>query len=99
MLNEEGTYKLRDIVESNKCQLSIDQLEKVKFLDQERLDRTVWVHPIASINLAGLKKFFEIEHKCGIVIDFRVRNGKKYPNKKGDNKFCFVEFADAVSAN
>ena len=49
--------------------------------------------------MASLKKFFEIEHKCGIVVDFRVRNGRKYPNRKGDNKFCFVEFADAVSAN
>ena len=28
-----------------------------------------------------------------------MRNGRKYPNKKGDNKFCFVEFADAQSAN
>jgi hypothetical protein len=47
--------------------------------------------------LAGLKTFFEIKHKCGIVVDFRVRNGKKYPNKSGENKFCFVEFADANS--
>ena len=60
LLNEEGTYKLRDLIEKNKCELSIDQLERVKYFDQERLDRTVWVHPIASINLAGLKKFFEI---------------------------------------
>ena len=71
----------------------------MKYLNQERLDRTVWVHPITSINLASLKKFFEIEHKCGIVLDFRVRNGRKYPNKTGDNKFCLVEFADALSAN
>ena len=77
-------------MEKAKQELSIDLLERVKFLDQERLDRTVWVHPISSINLASLKKFFEIEHKCGIVLDFRVRNGRKYPNKKGDNKFCFV---------
>lgn len=32
-------------------------------------------------------------------MDFRVRNGRKYPNRTGDNKFCFVEFADAASAN
>lgn len=30
-------------------------------------------------------------------MDFRVRNGRKYPNRPGDNKFCFVEFADANS--
>jgi hypothetical protein len=86
-------------MEASKVNISIDMIEKLKYLDQEKLDRTVWVHPIASINLASLKKFFEIEHKCGIVLDFRVRNGRKYPNKTGDNKFCFVEFADAASAN
>jgi hypothetical protein len=66
-------------------------------LDQERLDRTVWIHPINQINLAGLKTFFEITHKCGIIVDFRVRNGRKYSNKSGENKFCFVEFAEATS--
>ena len=98
-MNEEGTYKLKEVMQTAKQELSIDLLEKVKYLDQEKIDRTVWVHPISSINLASLKKFFEIEHKCGIVLDFRVRNGRKYPNKTGDNKFCFVEFADAQSAN
>ena len=98
-MNEEGTYKLKDLMQTAKQELSIDLLDKVKYLDQEKIDRTVWVHPISSINLASLKKFFEIEHKCGIVLDFRVRNGRKYPNKTGDNKFCFVEFADAQSAN
>ncbi len=90
---------MRQMVDSSKFEVSIDLLERVKYLDQERQDRTVWIHPITSINLAGLKKFFEIEHKCGIVVDFRVRNGRQYPNRQGDNKFCFVEFADAASAN
>jgi hypothetical protein len=52
-------------------------------LDQERLDRTIWIHPISSINLGSLKKFFEITHRCGIIMDFRVKNGRSYPNKKG----------------
>lgn len=30
------------------------------------------------------------------MLDIRVRNGRKYPNK-GDNKFGFVEFADPTS--
>ncbi len=58
----------------------------------------MWIHPINQINLGALKKFFEITHKCGIIMDFRVRNGRKYPNKTGDNKVCFVEFADSASA-
>jgi len=61
------------------------------------LDRTIWVHPISKINLGQLKTFFEITYRCGIIVDFRVRNGRKYPNKKGQNKFCFIEFADPAS--
>jgi hypothetical protein len=69
----------------------------VKYLDQDKTDRTIWIHPINQINIGSLKQFFENIHKCGIIMDFRVRNGKKYPNKKGENKFCFVEFADPTS--
>jgi hypothetical protein len=98
-VNDEGIYKLKEVVQASNSQISIDLLERVKYLDQERLDRTVWIHPINQINLAGLKTFFEITHKCGIILDFRVRNGRQYPNKTGENKFCFVEFADSASAN
>jgi hypothetical protein len=50
----------------------------------------VWINPIAGINLQKLKKFFEIEHKCGIVLDLRVRKGRPYPGKKQGNLFGFV---------
>lgn len=72
-------------------------LEKIKYLEQEKSDRTVWIHPIASINLQRLKKFFEIEKKCGIVLDMRVRKGRTYPGKNQQNLFGFVEFADETS--
>lgn len=66
-------------------------------MDQEKTDRTIWIHPISKINIGSLKKFFENDKKCGIILDFRVRNGRAYPNKRGENKFCFVEFADPAS--
>ena len=56
-------------------------LEKLKYLDTERMERSVWIHPIQNISLPSLKKFFEIDHKAGIVIDARIRKSKKYPNK------------------
>ncbi len=74
-------------------------LEKLKYLDSERLERTIWIHPINSINLQNLKQFFEITHKCGIVLDARVKRARKYPNKAGENIFGFIEFADANSVN
>jgi len=30
-------------------------------------------------------------------MDFRIRVGRKYPNRKGENKFCIIEFADPAS--
>lgn len=66
-------------------------------MEQEKSDRTVWIHPIANINLQNLKKFFEIQHKCGIVLDLRVRKGRVYPGKQQQNLFGFVEFADETS--
>lgn len=59
----------------------------------------MWIHPINNINLQNLKQFFEITHKCGIVIDARVKRARKYPNKNGDNIFGFIEFADSNSVN
>lgn len=74
-------------------------LEKLKYLDPGRLERTVWIHPINNINLQNLKQFFEITHNCGIVLDARVKRARKYPNKTGENIFGFIEFADSNSVN
>lgn len=81
-LDDVGINTIYSIHESNKAKLSIDLLEKIKYLEQEKSDRTVWIHPIANISLNRLKRFFEIEHECGIVLDLRVRKGRQYPGKK-----------------
>ena len=80
-LDDVGINNLFLIQDQKKSKLSIDLLEKIKYLEQEKSDRTIWIHPIANINLQKLKKLFEITHKCGIVLDLRVRKGKVYPNK------------------
>lgn len=81
LLDDLGINNLDSIHTQEKSKVSIDLLEKVKYLDQDKSDRTIWIHPIANINLQKLKKFFEITYKCGIVLDLRVRLGRKYPNK------------------
>lgn len=93
-LDDVGINTLYSINDSNKSKISIDLLEKIKYLEQEKSDRTVWIHPIANIHLNLLKRFFEIDHKCGIVMDLRVRKGRTYPGKNQENLFGFVEFAD-----
>lgn len=89
-----------DMVREKKAStITMDTLEKIKYLDSDRSDRTVWIHPIQNINMQNLKRFFEITWKVGIVLDTRIRRGKKYPNRMADNLFGFVEFADTMSVN
>ena len=96
--NDEGIYKLRELHQEAQSSLSIDVLEKMKYLDGDKPDRSIWIHPISKLNIGELKKFFEIQHHIGIIMDFRIRVGRKYPNR-GDNKFCFIEFADPESVS
>ena len=72
-MDDRGLYNLNQIYHEDKSKLNIDIISKVKFLEQEKSERTVWVHPIQGINLQNLKKFLEVTHKCGIVLDIRVR--------------------------
>jgi hypothetical protein len=99
LIDDAAISQLDQIKRHVNCPITMDLVEKLKYLDSERLERTIWIHPINSINLQNLKQFFEITHKCGIVLDARVKRARKYPNKAGENIFGFIEFADANSVN
>lgn len=58
--NDEGIYKLRELHQEAQSSLSIDVLEKMKYLDGDKPDRSIWIHPISKLNIGELKKFFEI---------------------------------------
>lgn len=99
LIDDIALNNLEQIKEHEKSRISIDMLEKLKYLDPERSERTIWVHPIEGVNLQNLKKFFEITYKSGIVLDARIKKARTYPNKRGSNVFGFVEFADSTSVN
>lgn len=87
------------IKQHEKSNIFIDMLEKLKYLDTNRNERTIWIHPIQNISLQSLKRFFEITYPTGIVLDARIRRGKKYSNRVGENIFGLIEFADTNSVN
>ncbi len=77
--------------------LSVEALSKVRYLDHERLERTIWVSPLNAYHSAAkVKKFFE-EKKCGIVVEVRIREGAKVQGKPSGNRYAFVEFAHPTS--
>jgi hypothetical protein len=96
-INEFGLYDILRVVQKMKIKLNIDLFDKLKLLDNELLDRTVWIHP-APGTCEDIKRFLEVEHKCGVVLSVRKRTGPKWPNRQvQSNTFYFVEFAAATS--
>ena len=53
---------------SSKHRIYIDVLEKVRFLEQERIGRSIWVSPLLPHHTAkDLVEFFTDEKKCGLI--------------------------------
>lgn len=98
LIDEVENFSLSQKHQEMKLKPSVDMFEKLKYLEPERLERTIWIHPVTGFNAQQLKNFFENTHKCGVVVSVRIRRGKKYPNRtKTENLFAMVEFADATS--
>jgi len=77
--------------------IRVDLLSKLRYVNEERLERSIWIKPSPG-DLQAVIDFFENVHNCGIVIDIRER--KPWPKKKSDKKsFLIVEFADQNSVN
>jgi len=96
-INDYGLMNIVKNVTNLNIKLHIDVLDKIKLLDTDILERTVWIHP-ATGTTDDIKTFFEVTHNVGIVLNVRERRGTKWPNRaKQENKFFFVEFADPTS--
>eukprot|EP01016_Furgasonia_blochmanni_P017442 TRINITY_DN2022_c0_g2_i2.p1 TRINITY_DN2022_c0_g2~~TRINITY_DN2022_c0_g2_i2.p1 ORF type:complete len:1150 (+),score=280.83 TRINITY_DN2022_c0_g2_i2:75-3524(+) len=93
---EMGLYNVSRMYQNLKSKIKIDLLEKLNVLDNDRLERTIWIHPSPG-NLKSIKDFFEVTHNTGVVLNIRERKGPKWPNKKNENKFVLVEFAHPTS--
>lgn len=98
LIDEVNNFSLNQKHSDLKLKVSVDIFEKLKYLEPERLERTIWIHPVANFNAQQIKGFFETTHKCGVVVSVRIRRGKKYPNRtQSENLFAMVEFADPTS--
>lgn len=96
-INEFGLYDILRVHEKLGLKLHVDLFDKLKFVESDILDRTIWIHPAVGTS-EEVKNFFEISQKCGIVLNIRKRTGPRWPNRKRqNNEFYFVEFASAVS--
>lgn len=55
LVDDAAINNLEQIRDHEKSRLYIDIFDKLKYIEQERLERTIWIHPIDRISLHRLK--------------------------------------------
>lgn len=80
-IDEEDLFALKKLCEDKKLKVSIDLFHKFRYLESERLERTIYFYPVKNIDRKAVKEFFEDKMQCGVIVDFRLRTGLKLKNK------------------
>eukprot|EP01022_Parablepharisma_sp_SALTPOND_P003502 TRINITY_DN1141_c0_g1_i1.p1 TRINITY_DN1141_c0_g1~~TRINITY_DN1141_c0_g1_i1.p1 ORF type:complete len:1379 (+),score=244.39 TRINITY_DN1141_c0_g1_i1:5896-10032(+) len=97
---EHNMLEMQKALSDKKVTLHVDVFEKVKYLDHEKLERSIWISPIwaSDPEIANkIRYFFEEQHKVGVVVDVRLRTGPKMAGKPKANIYAVVEFAHVNS--
>jgi len=64
----------------------VDSLDKLDYLREDLLNRTLYLDGIPKSSIVHLPNFFETQHKCGRILNIRCRKGQNYPNKPNKDK-------------
>ena len=92
-LTEPYIANLEKVIKAADHHIYLDCLDKIKHLDQDKLDRSIWISPInASFTKLNVATFFQDTHKCGLVKDVRIYHGNSIPGKPEVNSYAFIEF-------
>ena len=82
-------------------QYYIDIYNKFDYNEEEKLKRSIWIHPYPANSIPTLYTFLtridKNERQVGTVLNIRVRKGNDYPNRKKGEAQLFVEFAHELS--
>ena len=96
-LSEHYTLQLAAKSEQLGKRLYIDVFEKIQYLNQDRLDRSIWISPMIPAQAASITeqiwKFFQQDFECGLIQDVRIRKGQKIPGKPRENCYAIIEYA------
>ena len=95
-LTEHYTLQLGAKVEQLGTKIYVDAFEKLQYLSQDRLDRSIWISPLKSQQVQGgteqIWKFFQHDFECGLISDVRIRRSQKIPGKPQDNIYAIIEY-------
>jgi hypothetical protein len=55
LVDDMAISNLEQIKNHEKSTIAVDLMERLKYLDSGKLERTIWIHPVIGINLQNLK--------------------------------------------
>eukprot|EP00347_Sterkiella_histriomuscorum_P023864 403333121 len=99
-LSEHFTVALAQKIEERGLKIYVDSFEKLQYLNQNRLDRSIWISPVLIHQVQTPEiywKFFQQDFECGLIKDVRIRKGQKIPGKPRENCYAIIEYAHANS--
>ncbi len=99
-MTEPSILQFQQKLAEHKVTLHVDLFEKMKFITQQRLERSIWISPVwnnEQDTANRIRAFFEEQHKVGVVVDVRIRNGGKVASKPKANIYAIIEFAHVNS--
>ena len=95
-LSEHFTVALAAKLEETGRKIYADGFEKLQYLNQTRLDTSIWISPVLLHHVNQVEhywKFFQNDFECGLIKDIRIRKGPKIPGKPKDNVYAIIEYA------
>ena len=98
--NEQTDFYLKKHIETAKKynqNLFVDIFNKAFYLKEDILKRSIWVE-LGRASLHSIVNFFR-QKEVGVVVNARVRGGKKYETISSRKNFALVEFAHPLSVD
>lgn len=72
----------------------IDALDKIPNLQQDKLDKSIWISPVMPHHSEQqIRQFFQTYKECGLITDIRIKEGKAVADKPHNNKYAVIEFS------
>lgn len=98
-LSEYNKLSLANKVEAKKLKIFVDDFRAIDYLVKEKLERSIWISPISSVEThQGINRVLQ-GGEVGYVTDIRISQGRAAAGRPNPNYYATVEFSDPNSIN
>ena len=81
-MSEPALHTLYSKLQQSGKRFYVDIFEKAQYLEQERVNKAIWISPApANFTVDRIKWFFQKHHECGFIKDVRIKKSAKPEGK------------------